>query len=145
MAYTMSYRCESTNRYCNSCGGRSRIIKRRWWRRNNDTSGGHIFLALRYIDRHKIIFRIALPASSSAAMSDRKLLFAPTYSTPTARCRMWPKGFVRDSHWCFWIKVFKRTCGSQPSLCCNFLKERERGKEWKRGKEGFQTGTSVVP
>lgn len=67
MAYTMSYRRKSTNRYCNSCGGRSRIIKRRWWRRNNDTSGGHIFLALRYIDRHKIIFRIAPSASFSAA------------------------------------------------------------------------------
>lgn len=47
MTCTKSYRYESTDRYRNSCSSRSRIIKRRWWRRNNDTSSEHIFLALR--------------------------------------------------------------------------------------------------
>jgi len=48
------------------------------------------------------------------------------------------EGFARESHQCFWIKVFKRIRTAavfSPAFRCNFQTERKREEERKRERE----------
>jgi len=54
-----------------------------------------------------------------------------------------PEGFARESHQCFWIKVFKRIRTAavfSSAFRCNFPTEKKREREREREKEKEREG-----